>query len=195
MWHYQLQRALTKYQFTNSHCNAWDQPSPATAIPPLATIPLAVLRSAYGPVEMEFDSLWIGWPGKADSAIPSWPDGIKSNGRDETTRAVVREKTNHIRHGRAEGRRPRCLTQTWMGLSWDEPGRAEEWLRMNNGCWTCKMTLEEGPHGYLSLYIGKEHWVAYLSRKAREYFSTQQFIAGIIQKKPLNITDPVKINL
>ena len=67
-----------------------------TAVLPLATIPLAVLRSADGPVEMEFDPLWIGWPGKADLAIPSWPDGIKSNGHDETTRAVVREKTNHI---------------------------------------------------------------------------------------------------
>ena len=41
-----------------------------------------MLRSADGPVEVELvvvDPLWIGWPGKADSAIPSWPDGIKSN--------------------------------------------------------------------------------------------------------------------
>ena len=28
---------------------------------------------------MTVDPLWIGWPGKADSARPSWPEGIKSN--------------------------------------------------------------------------------------------------------------------
>ena len=38
-----------------------------------------MLRSADRPVEVEFDLLWIGWPGKADSVIPSWLDGIKSN--------------------------------------------------------------------------------------------------------------------
>ena len=69
------------YLLANSRWRRWDHPSPPVAFPPLNTVAFNKLISAPGPVLAKVPPtlLILGCWGSWFSAIPSWPDGIRSN--------------------------------------------------------------------------------------------------------------------
>jgi len=54
---YQLQNALVKYRLAISLCSTVAHPSPVVAFPPLITVPLSLLISAFAPVELALRAL------------------------------------------------------------------------------------------------------------------------------------------
>jgi hypothetical protein len=71
---------------------------------------------------------------------------------------------------------------------------------MDNDCWELGKSLEEGLYGYISLYMGKRTLSGIPFSEGEGIFihvlpATQQFIAGVIQKKPLKISEPVEVYL
>jgi len=78
---HQLQKALVMYLLASSRWRRWDHPSPFVAFPPLNTVVFNEFISAPGPVALKVPlTLFIlGCWGSWFSAIPSWPDGIRSN--------------------------------------------------------------------------------------------------------------------